>query len=239
MEQKNRILIVEDDTDINNLLYTALQKAGYETVQAFSGTEARMLFQMDKAGFSLILLDLMLPGISGEEVLAQIRKQGNTPVIVLTAKDGLDEKIGLLTSGADDYITKPFGTSELLARIRTSLRHSNRMASNSPLFIRPYKCQGLMLDFEKRMVTLDGKEIHLTPVEYKIVAYLSKNSGKVMTYASVMENVWGPFTDNNNRILRVNMANIRRKIERNPSQPQFLFTEVGVGYRMCEDENEM
>ena len=104
MEQKNRILIVEDDTDINNLLYTALQKAGYETVQAFSGTEARMLFQMDKAGFSLILLDLMLPGISGEEVLAQIRKQGNTPVIVLTAKDGLDEKIGLLTSGADDYI---------------------------------------------------------------------------------------------------------------------------------------
>ena len=105
MEQKNRILIVEDDTDINNLLYTALQKAGYETVQAFSGTEARMLFQMDKAGFSLILLDLMLPGISGEEVLAQIRKQGNTPVIVLTAKDGLDEKIGLLTSGADDYIT--------------------------------------------------------------------------------------------------------------------------------------
>ena len=129
--------------------------------------------------------------------------------------------------------------SELLARIRTSLRHSNRMASNSPLFIRPYKCQGLMLDFEKRMVTLDGKEIHLTPVEYKIVAYLSKNSGKVMTYASVMENVWGPFTDSNNRILRVNMANIRRKIERNPSQPQFLFTEVGVGYRMCEDENEM
>ena len=99
--------------------------------------------------------------------------------------------------------------------------------------------QGLMLDFEKRMVTLDGKEIHLTPVEYKIVAYLSKNSGKVMTYASVMENVWGPFTDSNNRILRVNMANIRRKIERNPSQPQFLFTEVGVGYRMCEDENEM
>ena len=94
MEQKNRILIVEDDTDINNLLYTALQKAGYETVQAFSGTEARMLFQMDKAGFSLILLDLMLPGISGEEVLAQIRKQGNTPVIVLTAKDGLDEKLG-------------------------------------------------------------------------------------------------------------------------------------------------
>ena len=126
MEQKNRILIVEDDTDINNLLYTALQKAGYETVQAFSGTEARMLFQMDKAGFSLILLDLMLPGISGEEVLAQIRKQGNTPVIVLTAKDGLDEKIGLLTSGADDYITKPFEIQEVLARIQVQLRICSR-----------------------------------------------------------------------------------------------------------------
>ena len=113
-----------------------------------------------------------------------------------------------LDLGADDYITKPFGTSELLARIRTSLRHSNRMASNSPLYIRPYKCQGLILDFEKRMLTLDGEEIHLTPVEYKIVAYLARNSGKVMTYASVMANVWGPFTDNNNRILRVNMANI-------------------------------
>lgn len=113
------------------------------------------------------------------------------------------------------------------------------MASNSPLYIRPYKCQGLILDFEKRMLTLDGEEIHLTPIEYKIVAYLARNSGKVMTYASVMANVWGPFTDNNNRILRVNMANIRRKIERNPSQPQFLFTEVGVGYRMCEDENEV
>ena len=187
----------------------------------------------------LILLDIMLPYRSGDTILADIRKFSTVPVIVISAKETTQNKIDLLRLGADDYITKPFGTSELLARIRTSLRHSNRMASNSPLFIRPYKCQGLMLDFEKRMVTLDGKEIHLTPVEYKIVAYLSKNSGKVMTYASVMENVWGPFTDSNNRILRVNMANIRRKIERNPSQPQFLFTEVGVGYRMCEDENEM
>ena len=163
---------------------------------------------------------------------------------------GTMKNIAITTSQLDKALNNEImfdGSSiEGFARVEESdmylypnLRHSNRMASNSPLFIRPYKCQGLMLDFEKRMVTLDGKEIHLTPVEYKIVAYLSKNSGKVMTYASVMENVWGPFTDNNNRILRVNMANIRRKIERNPSQPQFLFTEVGVGYRMCEDENEM
>lgn len=151
MEQKNRILIVEDDTDINNLLYTALQKAGYETVQAFSGTEARMLFQMDKAGFSLILLDLMLPGISGEEVLAQIRKQGNTPVIVLTAKDGLDEKIGLLTSGADDYITKPFEIQEVLARIQVQLRHMQQEPEHKSV---SYK--NLELDRERFEVRIAG-----------------------------------------------------------------------------------
>ena len=187
----------------------------------------------------LVILDINLPNTDGFILCMKIRKVSQVPIIFITGRDSQIDELQALSLGGDDYITKPFGTSELLARIRTSLRHSNRMASNSPLFIRPYKCQGLMLDFEKRMVTLDGKEIHLTPVEYKIVAYLSKNSGKVMTYASVMENVWGPFTDSNNRILRVNMANIRRKIERNPSQPQFLFTEVGVGYRMCEDENEM
>ena len=232
-----KILIVEDDLEISKLLADFLQGNGYEVLCQYDGLHVLDCIQEHQ--IDLILLDIMLPYRSGDTILADIRKFSTVPVIVISAKETTQNKIDLLRLGADDYITKPFGTSELLARIRTSLRHSNRMASNSPLFIRPYKCQGLMLDFEKRMVTLDGKEIHLTPVEYKIVAYLSKNSGKVMTYASVMENVWGPFTDNNNRILRVNMANIRRKIERNPSQPQFLFTEVGVGYRMCEDENEM
>ena len=232
-----KILIVEDDLEISKLLADFLQGNGYEVLCQYDGLHVLDCIQEHQ--IDLILLDIMLPYRSGDTILADIRKFSTVPVIVISAKETTQNKIDLLRLGADDYITKPFGTSELLARIRTSLRHSNRMASNSPLFIRPYKCQGLMLDFEKRMVTLDGKEIHLTPVEYKIVAYLSKNSGKVMTYASVMENVWGPFTDSNNRILRVNMANIRRKIERNPSQPQFLFTEVGVGYRMCEDENEM
>lgn len=213
MNDSYSILIIEDEKNILDFMSRTLKANGYKTTTVTSG----------KAGLSiinsqcpdLILLDLGLPDMDG------------------------NDKVAALDLGADDYITKPFGTSELLARIRTSLRHSNRMASNSPLYIRPYKCQGLILDFEKRMLTLDGEEIHLTPIEYKIVAYLARNSGKVMTYASVMANVWGPFTDNNNRILRVNMANIRRKIERNPSQPQFLFTEVGVGYRMCEDENEV
>ena len=222
MNDSYSILIIEDEKNILDFMSRTLKANGYKTTTVTSG----------KAGLSiinsqcpdLILLDLGLPDMDGNDI---------------SARTGEHDKVAALDLGADDYITKPFGTSELLARIRTSLRHSNRMASNSPLYIRPYKCQGLILDFEKRMLTLDGEEIHLTPVEYKIVAYLARNSGKVMTYASVMANVWGPFTDNNNRILRVNMANIRRKIERNPSQPQFLFTEVGVGYRMCEDENEV
>ena len=235
--EKRKILIVDDDANIAELIALYLTKECFQCEIAEDGEtalEKHQSFQPD-----LILLDIMLPGIDGYDVLREIRKQYTTPVIMLSAKGETFDKVLGLELGADDYITKPFGTSELLARIRTSLRHSNRMASNSPLYIRPYKCQGLILDFEKRMLTLDGEEIHLTPVEYKIVAYLARNSGKVMTYASVMANVWGPFTDNNNRILRVNMANIRRKIERNPSQPQFLFTEVGVGYRMCEDENEV
>ena len=231
------ILIIEDEESIQNIIRAFLEDAGYTVVLAADGLEGIEQFRANKP--DLVLLDLMLPKIDGFAVCEILRKESHVPIIMLTALDDDDSQMKGFDALADDYITKPFGTSELLARIRTSLRHSNRMASNSPLYIRPYKCQGLILDFEKRMLTLDGEEIHLTPVEYKIVAYLARNSGKVMTYASVMANVWGPFTDNNNRILRVNMANIRRKIERNPSQPQFLFTEVGVGYRMCEDENEV
>ena len=233
----SRILIVEDEVAIADLEKDYLELSGFEVEIENDGTKG--LERALHEEFDLFILDLMLPGVDGFEICKKIRETKNTPILMVSAKKDDIDKIRGLGLGADDYVTKPFYMGELLARIRTSLRHSNRMASNSPLYIRPYKCQGLILDFEKRMLTLDGEEIHLTPVEYKIVAYLARNSGKVMTYASVMANVWGPFTDNNNRILRVNMANIRRKIERNPSQPQFLFTEVGVGYRMCEDENEV
>ena len=237
MADKHKILIVEDDKYIINFISMSLKKEDYDFVIAKTCGEANALFYANRP--DMIILDLGLPDGDGIEIIKSVREISKIPIIVVSARQEEEEKIQALDLGADDYVTKPFYMGELLARIRTSLRHSNRMASNSPLYIRPYKCQGLILDFEKRMLTLDGEEIHLTPVEYKIVAYLARNSGKVMTYASVMANVWGPFTDNNNRILRVNMANIRRKIERNPSQPQFLFTEVGVGYRMCEDENEV
>lgn len=236
MTEGYSILIIEDEKNILDFMSKTLRSNAYKTITTDSGQAGLTIINSQCP--DLILLDLGLPDMDGNEIISSVRQWTSCPIIVISARSGENDKVQALDLGADDYITKPFGTSELLARIRTSLRHSNRMTSNSPLFIRPYKYQGLTLDFEKRMVILDGEEIHLTPVEYKIVAYLAKNSGKVMTYDSVMENVWGPFTDNNNRILRVNMANIRRKIEKNPSQPQFLFTEVGVGYRMSEDENE-
>lgn len=161
----------------------------------------------------------------------------SVPIIVISARTQEHEKVEALDAGADDYITKPFGGSELMARIRTSIRHSNRLAKDSSLYARPYQSKGLVLDFEKRIVTVDGKEIHLTQIEYKLLSLLAKNSGKVLTYSFIIGEIWGPYADDsNNQILRVNMANIRRKIEENPAEPIYVFTEIGIGYRMLEDE---
>ena len=132
----------------------------------------------------------------------------------------------------------PFGTSELLARIRASLRHSNRLRTDSTFYIRPYRHGEMTLDFSRRLLKIGQDPVHLTPIEYKIVAFLAQNSGKVVTYSTILSNVWGPYADGDNKILRVNMANIRRKIETDPAQPKYIYTEVGVGYRMAEDEDD-
>ena len=138
-----------------------------------------------------------------------------------------------LDKGADDYVTKPFGAEELLARIRTALRHSVQRGSMMPRETK-YSCDGLIIDFDKRLVTLRGKEIHLTQIEYKLVSLLARNAGRVLTYDFILKDIWGPFADTDNQILRVNMANIRRKLEKNPAEPHYIFTEIGVGYRMKE-----
>ena len=170
------------------------------------------------------------------EVIKEVRTWASIPIIVISARTQEDEKVFALDTGADDYITKPFGPSELLARIRTALRRSNRLNTDSLLAMRPYQADGLIIDFEKHLITLNGTEVHLTQVEFKIVSLLAKNSGRVMTYDSIISNVWGPYADDNNRILRVNMANIRRKLEQNPAEPHYIFTEIGIGYRMLEDK---
>ena len=235
MSTKISVLIVEDEKHISDFMCKALQAHDYKAMQAFSGKEGIALINSQCP--DIILLDLGLPDVDGLEIIQEVRRWSSSPIIVVSARSHEDEKVQALDLGADDYITKPFGTSELLARIRASLRHSNKLNSDSRLYLRPYVCDKLVIDFSRRVVLSDDKEVHLTPVEYKIVSYLAQNSGKVVTHTSLMTHIWGPYSDtDNNKILRVNMANIRRKLEENPAEPKYIFTEVGVGYRMKEDE---
>ena len=232
--QKFTILIIEDEKNIQTFMRKILTKHNYRVLCSDNGTQGLNLIRSQCP--DVILLDLGLPDMNGNHIITDVRAWSSTPIIVISARSAEKEKVLALDLGADDYITKPFGTSELLARIRPSLRHSNRLQTDSTLYIRPYVHGKMLLDFSKRLLTIDGNEIHLTPIEYKIVAYLAQNSGKVVTYSAILSNVWGPYADDDNRILRVNMANIRRKLEKDPAQPCYIFTEVGVGYRMAEDD---
>lgn len=234
MNMKTSIVIIEDEKNICSFMATTLAAQGYKVTTA--QTAAAGLSMITASCPDLILLDLGLPDRDGIDVIKEIRAWASIPIIVISARTREQEKVLALDTGADDYITKPFGPSELLARIRTALRHSNRLNTDTLLNQRPYQADGLVIDFEKYLITLDGKEIHLTQVEFKIVTLLAQNSGRVITYDSIISSVWGPYADDNNRILRVNMANIRRKIEKNPAEPHYIFTEIGIGYRMLEDK---
>ncbi len=231
MTTKIKVLLIEDDKSISSFITTSLDGNGYKVTSALTGKEGLSL----AASFcpDIVLLDLGLPDIDGIEVLKQLRSWSKVPIIILSARVKEQDKVTALDLGADDYITKPFGTSELMARIRTSMRHSY---SGTP--DRIYRAHDLEINFEKRLIRLEGKEIHLTQIEYQLLTLLAENSGRVLTYSFIMNAIWGPYMDNNNQILRVNMANIRRKIEKNPAQPQYVFTEIGIGYRMVESENQ-
>ena len=233
---KCSVLIIEDEKNIQTFMGKILKRQEYRALYADSGAQGPEIIRSQCP--DIILLDLGLPDMNGFEIIREVRTWTSTPIIVISARTAEQEKVSALDLGADDYITKPFGTSELLARIRASLRHSNRLRTDSPLYLRPYRHGEMKLDFSKRLLTIGSQVVHLTPIEYKIVAYLAQNSGKVITYAAILSNVWGPYADSDNKILRVNMANIRRKIEDDPAQPRYIFTEVGVGYRMAEDEEE-
>jgi len=230
MSTKIKILLIEDDRSISRFITTALENNSYKVTSAATGKEGISL----AASFcpDVVLLDLGLPDIDGLQVLNQLRTWSKTPVIVISARTKEQEKVEALDLGADDYITKPFGTEELMARIRTCMRHRH-----SSSYDHIYKALDLEINFEKRLVKLEGKEIHLTQIEYQLLTLLAENSGKVLTYSFIMNAIWGPYMDNNNQILRVNMANIRRKIEQNPAQPRYVFTEIGIGYRMLDNEH--
>ena len=229
MNQKLTAVIIEDEKHICRFIETVLSAENYRTFTSASAADGLSIITSQCP--DIILLDLGLPDMDGLEVIRRVRQFGDTPVIVISARTQEDEKVAALDAGADDYVTKPFGTSELMARIRTSLRHHRSTDSADPV----YSCGKLVIDFEKRLITLEGQEVHLTQIEYKLVSLLARQAGKVLTYDYLMRQIWGPYSDDNNQILRVNMAHIRRKLEKNPAEPEYIFTEIGVGYRMREE----
>ena len=236
MSNKYLIVIVEDEYNISSFVSAVLQANGFDTMVARNGAEAIILITSHCP--DLVLLDLGLPDMDGQGIIENVRGWSNVPIIVVSARTRERDKVKALESGADDYITKPFGTSELLARIRTALRHVQlREGEQAQRQTGVFHTGDLEVDYDKRRVYVTGEDAHLTQNEYKIVALLSKYSGRVLTYDSIIKHIWGPNAKQGNQILRVNMANIRRKIEPSTAEPRYIMTEMGVGYRMAEGED--
>jgi Response regulators consisting of a CheY-like receiver domain and a winged-helix DNA-binding domain len=229
LEAKQVVLIVDDDRSVTELLSALLKKSGYRTIGAKNGKQAVSLASSHCP--DLILLALNLPDIDGLAVLQQLRAWCSIPVIVVSARPQEVDKIAALDAGADDFVAKPFGTGELLARIRAVLRRNgqNKNALNKPVF----SVGDLLIDYTRRMVVVRGNTLHLTPIEYRLLTLLSLNAGRVMPHERILGELWGPYIKDN-RVVRVNIANIRRKLEQNPAEPQYILTEAGVGYRMTE-----
>ena len=224
------VLVVEDEPQLRRFLRTALTAQGFRIVEAETVREA--LIAATTHNPELILLDIGLPDGNGIDLTRRIREWSRVPIIVISARGKEDDKVTALDAGADDYLTKPFGVNELLARIRVALRHAVSSASGPGepvLEIGP-----LRIDLTRREVRVSGAEIHLTPLEYRLLALLAQNAGKVLTHRQILKEVWGPGSVNETHYLRVFMAQLRRKVEPDPARPRLLLTEPGVGYRMRE-----
>lgn len=226
-----KILVVEDDAQIRNFICYALHAEGYEYFTASNGTKAMNTLISERV--DLMLLDLGLPDIDGIEVIKKIREWSEIPIIVVSARDQDKEKAFALDLGADDYLTKPFSATELLARIRVALRHLYKQGVTKMQTV--FFVGGLSLDMEKHLVTLDGTELHTTPLEYALLALLFKNQGKVLTTSCIIREIYGVGYGNDTQALRALMAGLRRKIEHNPAKPRYIMTEIGVGYRLCDE----
>lgn len=231
MNTDTKILIVEDDTDINNILATALKKEGYASIQVFSGTEAKLMLELKKGEFSLVLLDLMLPGVSGEEVLEEIRKEGEIPVIVLTAKDSLDNKLSMLTGGADDYITKPFDIKEVIARVQIQLRHAQKQNGTVDIAKQQIKHKKMLLDKSDFSIAIGDVTLSkITKQEFAILELLMGNPKQVFSKEAIFEYAWEEPYIGETKTLDVHISNIRKKI-RTVTEEEYIETVWGIGYR--------
>lgn len=231
---KYTILVIEDESNINNIVSALLQANGYKTISARSCGSGKMLFASHHP--DLVILDLGLPDADGTEFLREIRRDSFAPVIVLSARTEESEKVDALDLGANDYVTKPFGSAELIARVRSALR-SSRRSSDSEMFNGSiYESNGLKIDYDARRIFIDNAEIKLTQTEYNIIALLSEHSGKVLTYSYIIKAIWGYNDIGSVKKLQVNMANIRKKFGAKPGKKNYIVNELGVGYRMNDGD---
>ena len=227
MSQEATILLIEDEPEIRRFLRTTLPAQGFRLYEASTGRDG--LTEALARNPDLILLDLGLPDLEGSEVIRQVRAWTTTPIIVLSARDQEQVKVAALDLGADDYVTKPFGVNELLARMRAALRHASRPAAGCESV---FALGDLTVDLGRRQVSVSGKEVHLTPIEYKLLTTLIRHAGKVLTHRQLLKEVWGPIHVEEGHYLRVYMRQLRNKLERKPAHPRYLVTELGVGYRL-------
>ncbi len=230
-EPRSRVLIVEDEAPMRRFLRTTLTSHGYDALEAGTATEG--IAMAGQYAPDLVLLDLGLPDRDGHELTREVRQWSTVPIIVLSARGREDDKVEALDAGADDYLTKPFGTSELLARVRVALRHAARMKAPAEPVIR---VGPLELDQPRHEVRVRGELVHFTPIEYRLLVLLARNAGRVLTHRQILQEVWGPGATSQTHYLRVYMTHLRRKLEREPARPQLLLNEPGVGYRLRDLE---
>jgi two-component system, OmpR family, KDP operon response regulator KdpE len=222
-----RILVVDDEKAIRRYLHAALNGQGYSVYEASNGKEALNAVVADRP--DLIILDLGLPDLDGVDITRQLREWSHIPIIILSVREQESDKVAALDAGADDYLTKPFSTSELMARMRVALRHSMQ-TTVVPVF----ETGEMVVDLARRLVTVAGQEISLTPTEYDLLRVFVQNAGRVLTHRQILRQVWGSVYESEAHMLRVNMSNLRRKIEPDPTRPRYILTEPGVGYRLRE-----
>jgi two-component system, OmpR family, KDP operon response regulator KdpE len=226
------VLVVEDEPQMRRFIRASLTAHGYRLVEAETAAEAHRLATSHNP--ELILLDLGLPDGDGLDVTRDLRQWCVAPIIVISARGREDDKVDALDAGADDYLTKPFGVKELLARMRVALRHASTRNGGPPVQVLEFA--DLKLDLTRREVQIAGAEVHLTPIEYKLLVLLAQNAGKVMTHRQILREVWGPQQSNQAHHVRVHMAELRKKIEPDPARPKLIVTEPGVGYRLRDQQ---